>query len=233
MKRFLWLLPLLLLAVSVVPTQAQNAARKKHDPTTQDEVVFATQTAFMCNSMVFDSLTGTEKAVTRRRMSPTKRAELDRWVPLTRRAQSLQTLKQTRPRLFQAQLAAMPDPVRNANLQLLQALPAAQTCAASRVATVTGGGGGGGGGGTSNPPVNPSCTTSSTVDTNCPCNSLTVQDTRTDPTTSAKCCCNAATNPCSSDSTCSAPVEWMFLAGTGLLLGGRYLGKWRRRPVAA
>jgi len=222
MTWFRWLLPSLALVLLLTPAQA--APKKKANP--NDPA--AAQTAMLCNSLVYKFvLTSTEKQLVLSSMTPDEQGRFNQNLHLTEYTLSLS--KMTRRKRNQY-LANLPDENRNLSLQLLAALPAAQRCAAAKApASVTTGGSSGG---TSNPPVNPSCTTSSTVDTNCPCNSLTAQDTRTDPTTSAKCCCNAATNPCSSDSTCAAPVEWMFLAGTGLLLGGRYLGQRRKRPAA-
>jgi hypothetical protein len=220
MKWFRWLVPSLTLAALLTPAPAQA---KKHNP---DDPA-AAQTAMLCNSLVYKFvLTPTEKQLVLSTMTPAEQAQFHQQLHLTDYTLSLSKMSKRKRTQY---LAALPDENRNLSVQLLAALPAAQRCAEAKApATTTGSSSGG----TSNPPVNPSCTTSSTVDTNCPCNSLTVQDTRTDPTSGAKCCCSAATNPCSSDSTCSSPVEWLFLAGTGLLMGGRYLNQRRKRPAA-
>jgi hypothetical protein len=226
MKWFRWLLPALVLVVVVTTAPAQTTPRKKHHSS-----AFDAQRAMLCNTLVFLSLPDSEKQIIRSVQTPDEQARLQLQITQTKATRNLFMMSAPSRNAY---LAALPDENRNLYLQLLAAFPAAVTCAEARSPT-TGGSSGGSSGGTTNPPVNPSCTTSSAVDANCPCNSLTVQDTRTDPTTSNACCCpSSAPNSCNSNSTlCPSSVEWMYAAGAGLLLVGRWAGSWRKRRAAA
>jgi hypothetical protein len=146
------------------------------------------------------------------------------------------------PRQQLQALLRIPPDFRLATIQFLHAMPDALRCANAGGGTPVGGTG---------PLVqDPACNLTTPVSTSCPCNDprITGKDTRDQtgqvppppgaslcccllPPDNPDACCNQAQCPTTFPACGSASVEWAFLAGVGLLLGGRWLSR-RRRTTA-